>query len=129
MRGQGTTTISAYKLDRCTREWQIVSATSTVNLEWGLGIMDERTGIIYNNEMDDFSIPKAENYFQLPPSEANFIEPNKRPLSSSCPLILLRHGKPFMALGGAGGSRIISAVLQVCMLLEARVVVTFYACT
>lgn len=90
-----------------------VSVTSTVNLEWGCRYMDERTGIILNNELDDFSIPHTNNSFGLPPSIANFISPGKRPLSSSSPLILERDGQVVLALGAAGGSRIITAVADV----------------
>lgn len=94
-----------------------VSVTSTVNLEWGCRYMDERTGIILNNELDDFSIPHTNNSFGLPPSIANFISPGKRPLSSSSPLILERDGQVVLALGAAGGSRIITAVADMVLKL------------
>lgn len=87
-----------------------VSVTSTVNLEWGCRYMDEETGIILNNELDDFSVPNQNNSFGLLPSAANYIAPLKRPLSSSSPVILERDGKVFLAVGAAGGSRIITAV-------------------
>lgn len=91
----------------------VVSATSTVNLEWGCKKMCPVTGIILNNEVDDFSIPVANNSFGLPPSSANFIFGGKRPLSSAAPVILERDGKVLLALGGAGGSRIITSVAEV----------------
>lgn len=90
-----------------------VSVTSTVNLEWGCRYMDDHTGIILNNELDDFSTPNANNSFGIPPSPANFIEPGKRPLSSASPLILERDGQIVLVIGAAGGSRIITAVAEV----------------
>jgi gamma-glutamyltranspeptidase/glutathione hydrolase/leukotriene-C4 hydrolase len=89
-----------------------VSVTSTVNLEWGCRRMDPTTGIILNNELDDFSIPQQNNSFGLPPSPANYIEGGKRPLSSASPVILedARTGQVVLAAGAAGGSRIITAV-------------------
>lgn len=91
----------------------VASATSTVNLEWGCRYMDSESGIIINNELDDFSIPHANNSFGLPPSRANFIAPLKRPLSSAAPAIFEKDGSVVLAVGGAGGSRIITAVAQV----------------
>ena len=88
-----------------------VSATCTVNLEFGSKLMDGATGIILNNEMDDFSIPNHSNQFSLPPSPSNYIKPGKRPMSSSTPVILLRNGRVQMIVGGTGGSRIISSTL------------------
>ena len=88
-----------------------VSSTCTVNLEFGSKLMDPATGIILNNEMDDFSIPGHQNQFSLPPSPSNYIKPGKRPMSSSTPVILLRNGRIQMIAGGTGGSRIISSTL------------------
>ena len=60
----------------------MVSVTSTVNLFFGSKIKGKRTGIVFNDEMDDFSSPEFENDFDVPPSEINFIEPEKRMVSS-----------------------------------------------
>ena len=73
-----------------------------------------KLGFIYNNEMDDFSTPGIPNEFGLPPSECNFIKPNKRPLSSSVPVVLLdRNMNVKLVAGGSGGSIITTAVAQV----------------
>jgi gamma-glutamyltranspeptidase len=75
--------------------------------------MDPKTGVILNDEMDDFSIPGTPNAFGLQPSPFNYPEPGKRPLSSCVPTIVERDGKFELALGGSGGSRILTSVLQV----------------
>ena len=91
----------------------IVSLTTTLNLNFGMGMVVAGTGILLNNEMDDFSVkPGASNTFGLIGSTANQIEPNKRPLSSMTPVIALKDGKPWMATGSPGGARIITTVLQ-----------------
>ncbi|KAF9770969.1 hypothetical protein IL306_011442 [Fusarium sp. DS 682] len=91
-----------------------VSLTTTINLIFGSFLMDPLTGVILNNEMNDFSIPGVPNEFGFAPSEANFIRPNKRPLSSCTPLIVSdKEGSLFAVIGAAGGSRIISATTQV----------------
>ncbi|CAB16397.1 gamma-glutamyltranspeptidase Ggt2 [Schizosaccharomyces pombe] len=90
-----------------------VSITSTVNLLFGSQLMDPVTGVVFNDQMDDFSIPGASNAFNLSPSPWNFIEPFKRPQSSSAPTILTDINGDFeMALGASGGSRIVTAVLD-----------------
>ncbi|XP_053677505.1 glutathione hydrolase 1 proenzyme-like [Anopheles nili] len=87
-----------------------VSATSTINYLLGAKIRSQSTGIILNDEMDDFSIPGTVNTYGLPASPANFIAPQKIPLSSMTPTIVTdRNGSVRMVLGGAGGSRITSA--------------------
>lgn len=103
----GTTHLSA--IDKYN---QSVSYTSTVNLVWGSRVMDPSTGIILNDEMDDFSIPGVTNYFGLKPSPFNFVEPRKKPLSSCLPVIIETDGQVETILGGSGGARIISSVLQ-----------------
>ncbi|MHB8079934.1 MAG: gamma-glutamyltransferase [Candidatus Krumholzibacteriia bacterium] len=91
-----------------------VAATLTINLSFGSGVLAPGTGVILNDEMDDFSAqPGAPNYFGLVGGEANAIAPGKRPLSSMTPTIVLRDGRPWLVLGSPGGSRIITAVLQV----------------
>ncbi|KAK4101064.1 gamma-glutamyltranspeptidase [Parathielavia hyrcaniae] len=92
-----------------------ITSTTTINLLFGAQIMTPDTGIILNNEMDDFSQPGRRNAFGFAPSPANYIAPRKRPLSSITPLIAehLANGTVFLATGAAGGSRIISATTQV----------------
>ncbi|KAF9973905.1 hypothetical protein BGZ73_002833 [Actinomortierella ambigua] len=89
-----------------------VALTSTVNLLFGSQLLDPKTGIILNDEMDDFSIPGKANAFGLFPSPFNYPAPGKRPLSSCVPTIVERDGEFEMALGGSGGSRITTSVLQ-----------------
>ncbi len=96
-------------------QWgNMVSLTTTLNLNFGSGWMADGTGVLLNNEMDDFSIkPGVPNAFGLIGSHANRIEAGKRPLSSMTPTIVFRDGIPFFATGTPGGSRIITIVLQV----------------
>jgi len=91
-----------------------VALTSTVNTTWGCKVMIPGTGVMLNNQMDDFSIsPGVPNAFGLIGSEANAIAPNKRPLSSMSPTIVLeKDGTPFLTCGAAGGPKIINATLQ-----------------
>ena len=93
-----------------------VSNTTTLNTAFGSGIVIDGTGILMNNEMDDFSSsPGVENYFQLLGNQANKIEPLKRPLSSMTPTIVLKDERPFIITGAQGGSRIITAVLHIIL--------------
>lgn len=91
-----------------------ISMTTTVNLLFGSMIVDPTTGIILNNEMDDFSQPNVSNAFGLEPSIYNFIAPFKRPMSSTAPSFLVnkKTGLTEFLIGAAGGSRIPTAVLQ-----------------
>lgn len=94
-------------------EGNAVSVTYTLNGFFGSGVTIVDTGILMNNEMDDFTVQPGEpNYFGVLQSPANAIEPGKRPLSSMTPTILARDGKFFMATGAPGGPTIISTVLQ-----------------
>jgi gamma-glutamyltranspeptidase/glutathione hydrolase len=90
-----------------------VALTTTINLLFGSHLMVPETGIILNNEMNDFSIPGSSNAFGYIPSPANFIRPGKRPLSSITPAIVEHaNGALYFLASAAGGSRIITAVLQ-----------------
>ncbi len=91
-----------------------VATTTTLNLSYGVGLVAEGTGILLNNELDDFAAkPGAPNAFGLTGGEANAPAGGKRPLSSMSPTIVLKNGKPFLITGSPGGSRIITTVLQV----------------
>lgn len=91
-----------------------VANTYTLNFGYGLGMVAEGTGVLLNNELDDFtSAYGAANAFGLVGFAANLPGANKRPLSSMSPTILLKDGKVVLVTGSPGGSRIISAVLQV----------------
>ncbi|KAI0905642.1 gamma-glutamyltransferase 1 [Ustulina deusta] len=90
-----------------------VSVTTTINLLFGSQLMVPETGVIMNDEMNDFSIPGSSNAFGYIPSPANFIRPGKRPLSSISPVIVENpDGKLYFVIGSAGGSRIITATIQ-----------------
>ncbi|XP_057374003.1 glutathione hydrolase 1 proenzyme-like [Daphnia carinata] len=88
-----------------------VALTSTVNLKFGAGWISEQTGILMNDQMDDFSSPNVINYFGLPPSPANFIKPGKRPMSSMTPTVIVNSttGRVRLVIGGAGGTKITTA--------------------
>ncbi|MDF1611065.1 gamma-glutamyltransferase [Melioribacteraceae bacterium 09-Me] len=93
-----------------------VSVTTTINSAYGSKIVVEDAGFLLNNEMDDFSAKPGEaNQFGLVGNEANSIQPQKRPLSSMTPTIVLKNGKPYIVIGSPGGSRIITTVLQVIL--------------
>jgi gamma-glutamyltranspeptidase / glutathione hydrolase len=91
-----------------------VSNTYTLNFSYGVGLVAEGTGVLLNNELDDFTAaPGASNAYGLVGFEANLPGSGKRPLSSMSPTIVLKDGKPVLVTGSPGGSRIISTVLQV----------------
>ncbi|KAG4194728.1 hypothetical protein ERO13_A06G069200v2 [Gossypium hirsutum] len=94
-------------------ERNAVSMTTTVNYPFGAGVLSPSTGIIVNNEMGDFSAPTEISPDMLPPAPANFIRPNKRPLSSMTPLIITKDNQLAGVIGGSGGMNIIPAVTQV----------------
>ncbi|CAF4620208.1 unnamed protein product, partial [Rotaria socialis] len=97
-------------------EGNAVAATSTINTDFGAVVYGHNTGIIYNNQMDDFSQPGLENYYGYAPSPANFIKPFKRPMSSMSPILVTNsNGQVIFTAGGSGGSRIISSVAQVAI--------------
>jgi gamma-glutamyltranspeptidase / glutathione hydrolase len=94
-------------------EGNAVSLTYTLNGGFGSAVTVPGLGFLLNNEMDDFAAkPGTANMFGLVQGEKNAIQPGKRPLSSMTPTIVLRDGKLFMVVGGPGGGRIISSVLQ-----------------
>jgi len=89
-----------------------VACTATVNTSFGSKVVVPGTGVVLNNQMDDFSIqPGVSNFFGLIGAEANAVAPGKRPLSSMSPTIVLKDGKPILSVGAAGGPTIISQTL------------------
>ncbi|MEW6297211.1 MAG: gamma-glutamyltransferase [Thermodesulfobacteriota bacterium] len=109
---ESTSTTHLSVLDR---DGNAVATTQTVNLYFGSGVMVPGTGVLLNNEMDDFSAqPNEPNAFGLlGNTDANAIAPGKTPLSSMSPTIVTRDGKVVLVAGSPGGSRIISATLQI----------------
>ncbi len=93
-----------------------VANTYTLNFSYGLGLVADGTGVILNNELDDFAAKAGvPNAYGLVGGDANAPGPNKRPLSSMSPTILTRDGQVFLVTGSPGGSRIITTVLQVIL--------------
>ncbi len=91
-----------------------VAITATLNTWFGSKVVVPGTGVVLNNQMDDFSIaPGIPNAFGLLGSKANAVAPGKRPLSSMSPTIVLRGGRPILTLGASGGPKIITQVVQV----------------
>jgi gamma-glutamyltranspeptidase/glutathione hydrolase len=103
----GTTHLSV--LDRF---GNAVACTLSVNTRFGSKILVPKTGIVLNNEIDDFAIYPSGNVYGLVGNEANALQPKKRPLSSMTPTIILQGDRPELIVGAAGGPRIISATLQ-----------------
>lgn len=90
-----------------------VSSTQTINASFGSGIVADGTGVVLNDQMDDFSAkPGAANIYGAIGGDANAIAPGKTPLSSMSPTIVVRDGMPVMAVGAPGGTRIINCVAQ-----------------
>ncbi|MDE5070250.1 MAG: gamma-glutamyltransferase [Trichodesmium sp. St4_bin8_1] len=98
------------------QERNVISMTYTINGSFGAGVVAAGTGILLNNEMDDFAAaPEAPNLYGLVGDEANAIAPRKTPLSSMTPTIVTDNGRLIMATGSPGGSTIITTVLQVIL--------------
>jgi len=104
------------------KDGNAVSMTSSVNTYFGSNVLSTSTGIVMNNQMDDFASPGRPNFFGLHPSEANYIKPGKKPLSSMSPTMIFRKsaasqnatlGDLTLVVGASGGPKIITAVLQV----------------
>ena len=105
----GTSSISVIS-----KNGDAVAATSTINFKFGSGVISPSTHIILNDEMDDFSSPNVTNGYGFAPSEENFIAPRKRPQSSMSPILVTDENDNIrLAIGGSGGSRIISGVAYV----------------
>ena len=98
------------------KEGNAVAVTYTLNEWFGAKVTAATTGVLLNNEMDDFTVKLGvPNLYGLVQGEANAIAPGKRPLSSMSPTIITRDGKPVMVVGTPGGSRIITAVTHTIM--------------
>ncbi|XP_026812485.1 glutathione hydrolase 1 proenzyme-like isoform X2 [Rhopalosiphum maidis] len=95
-----------------------VAVTSTINTPFGSGFVSESTGIIFNNQMNDFSTPGFSNFYGYPSSLSNLIQPHKRPMSSMCPTIITDFkGDVVLVIGGAGGPKIPLATAYVSALV------------
>ncbi|KXN74217.1 gamma-glutamyltranspeptidase [Conidiobolus coronatus NRRL 28638] len=90
-----------------------VTLTSTINLTFGSRVMTPKYGIILNDQMNDFSTPGTANLTNLAPSPYNYVAPNKRPLSSAVPTIIVKPNGEITVIGGSGGAKILSGVFQV----------------
>ncbi|MFV0409162.1 MAG: gamma-glutamyltransferase [Paracoccus sp. (in: a-proteobacteria)] len=117
-----TADLTPYESDQTThfsimdKDGNAVSNTYTLNLSYGSGLVADGTGILMNNEMDDFSSkPGVPNAYGLIGGDANAIEAGKRPLSSMTPTIVMKDGKVWLVTGSPGGARIITTVLQIIM--------------
>ncbi|KAK4417256.1 Glutathione hydrolase 1 [Sesamum alatum] len=97
------------------RERNAVSMTTTINGYFGSKFLSPRTGILLNNEMDDFSMPTNTSENVPPPAPANFIHPGKRPLSSMTPAIVLKGAELKAVVGASGGSLIIAGTTEVLL--------------
>ncbi len=111
--------LALYESDQTThfsvvdKQGNAVAVTYSLNTNFGSGIVAGNSGILLNNQMDDFAVkPGAPNIYGLTGGEANAVAPFKRPLSSMSPTIVVKDGKPWLVTGTPGGSRIITTVLQ-----------------
>ncbi|MGM8899141.1 MULTISPECIES: gamma-glutamyltransferase [unclassified Psychrobacter] len=96
------------------KDGNAIANTYTLNFSYGTGLVAEGTGILLNNEMDDFSAkPGTPNGYGLLGGDANAVEANKRPLSSMSPTLVFKDSKPYIVTGSPGGSRIITTVTQI----------------
>jgi len=98
------------------KDGNAVSNTYTLNFSYGAGMTADGTGVLLNNELDDFSAkPGVPNAYGLIGGDANAVEPNKRPLSSMSPTLVFKDGKVLLVTGSPGGGRIITTTLQIIM--------------
>ena len=96
------------------KDGNAIANTYTLNFSYGTGLVADGTGILLNNEMDDFSAkPGVPNGYGLIGGDANAVEANKRPLSSMSPTLVFKDNKPYIVTGSPGGSRIITTVTQI----------------
>ena len=110
---EGTNTTHYSIVDK---DGNAVAVTYTLNEWFGAKVMPSTTGIVMNNEMDDFTVKTgASNLYGLVQGEVNAIAPGKRPLSSMSPTIVSRDGKPVLVIGAPGGSRIITVIVQLIL--------------
>lgn len=114
--------LAPYESDQTThysiidKDGNAISNTYTINFSYGSGLVAEGTGILMNNEMDDFSAkPGVPNAYGLVGGDANAVQAGKRPLSSMTPTIVNKDGEVWLVTGSPGGARIITTVLQVVM--------------
>lgn len=108
------------------RDGNAVACTQTVNTRFGSKLLVPKVGIVLNNEIDDFAIHgDIGNVYGLIGNQANSLQPNKRPLSSMSPTIVLNNGRPEIVVGASGGPRIINATFQTILnLIEFKMPVT-----
>lgn len=84
------------------------------SISFGCGVSGNRTGIVFNSGLDDFSFPQQQNYFGLPASTVNYAESKKQAVSSMSPIILIdRRGQVKIVIGATGGPKIITAISMV----------------
>ena len=114
--------LAPYESDQTThfsivdKDGNAVSNTYTINFSYGSGMVADGSGVLMNNEMDDFAAkPGVPNAYGLIGGDANAVAGGKRPLSSMSPTIVMKDGEVFMVTGSPGGSRIITTTLQVIM--------------